>query len=85
VLLARRQRSGSRHGHSASPHSRGRAPPTRSDVDCLSSILVPADETVFCSLRRCEADVRAASERAGVPFERVLESLRIEGHDQEEA
>jgi hypothetical protein len=52
------------------------------DVDFLSSILVPADETVFCLFEGREADVRAASELAGVPFERVLESLRIDGSDQ---
>jgi hypothetical protein len=48
------------------------------DVALLSSILVPADETVFCLFEGCEADVRAASVQAGVPFERVLESLRID-------
>jgi hypothetical protein len=45
----------------------------------LGSILVPADETVFCLFDGQEADVRAVSERAGVPFERILESLRIGG------
>lgn len=49
------------------------------DVDLLSSILVLVDETVFCLFDGCEADVRAVSEQAGVPFERVLESLRIDG------
>jgi hypothetical protein len=39
---------------------------------------VPADETVFCLFDGAEADVRAVSEQAGVPFERVLESLRID-------
>jgi Protein of unknown function (DUF4242) len=48
------------------------------DVDFLSSILVPADETVFCLFSGCEADVRAAREQAGFPFERVLESLRLD-------
>jgi hypothetical protein len=47
------------------------------DVNLLGSILVPADETVFCLFEGCEADVRAASEQAGVPFERVLESLHV--------
>src|SRR5712692_4578496 len=50
------------------------------EVDFVGSILVPADETVFCLFDGLEADVRAVSERAGVPFERVLESLRIDGH-----
>jgi hypothetical protein len=48
------------------------------EVDLFTSILVPADETVFCLFEGVEADVRAVSERAGVPFERVLASLRIE-------
>lgn len=52
------------------------------DVAFLSSILVPADETVFCLFEGCETDVRAVSEQAGMPFERVLESLRIDGRDQ---
>jgi hypothetical protein len=49
------------------------------EVDFLGSILIPADETVFCLFEGREADVRAVSERAGIPFERVLESLRIDG------
>jgi hypothetical protein len=47
-------------------------------VEFLGSILVPVDETVFCLFDGIEADVRTASVRAGVPFERVLESLRID-------
>ncbi len=50
------------------------------NVTFLSSILVPADESVFCLFDGVEADVRAASEQAGVPFERILESLRIDGN-----
>ena len=46
-------------------------------VRFLGSILVPADETVFCLFDGQEADVRAVSEKAGIPFERILESLRI--------
>ncbi len=38
------------------------------------SILVRGDETVFCLFDGCEADIRAAGELAGTPFERVLES-----------
>jgi hypothetical protein len=45
----------------------------------LGSILVHADETVFCLFDGEEADVRVVSEQAGMPFERVLESLRIDG------
>jgi len=45
----------------------------------LGSILVPTDETVFCFFEGDERDVRAVSKQAGVPFERVLESLRFDG------
>jgi hypothetical protein len=44
-----------------------------------SSILIPAEETVFCLFKGREEDVRAASTEAGVPYERILESLQIEG------
>jgi hypothetical protein len=54
------------------------------DVDFLSSVLVLVDETVFCLFQGREADVRAASSRAGMPFERVLESLRVDGRATEE-
>jgi hypothetical protein len=52
-------------------------------VSFVGSILVLADETVFCLFDGIEEDVRAASERAGIRFERVLESLRIDGTGQE--
>jgi hypothetical protein len=42
------------------------------------------DETVFCLFEGAEEDVRSVSEQAGVPFERVLASLRIDGKPQEE-
>jgi hypothetical protein len=55
------------------------------DVDFLGSILIPADETVFCLFEGAEEDVRVVSKQAGVPFERVLASLRIDGsHAKEE-
>jgi Protein of unknown function (DUF4242) len=47
------------------------------DIEFLGSILVPADETVFCFFKGREADVRGASERAGLPFERLLATVRI--------
>jgi hypothetical protein len=48
-------------------------------VDFLSSILIPVDETVFWLFEGLEADIRMASLHAGVPFERVLESMRFDG------
>lgn len=47
-------------------------------IDFHGSILVPIDETVFCLFDGAEADVRAVSEQAEMPFERVLASLRID-------
>ena len=44
----------------------------------LGSVLVPADETVFCFFEGREADVRAACVRAEIPFERVLEAGPVE-------
>jgi 8-oxo-dGTP pyrophosphatase MutT (NUDIX family) len=52
------------------------------DVNFVGSILVPADETLFCLLDGDEADVRAITEEAGIPLERVLESLWIEGNNR---
>ena len=44
-------------------------------LEFLGSILIPAEETVFCLFAGREEDVRAASQRAGLPFERILESV----------
>jgi hypothetical protein len=53
-------------------------------VEFVGTILVPADETVFCLFEGAEQDVRSVSSQAGVPFERVLESLRIDGRQVKE-
>ncbi len=47
-------------------------------VELVDSILVPVDETVFCLFEGRARDVKAVIEQAGMPFERVLESLRID-------
>jgi Protein of unknown function (DUF4242) len=49
------------------------------ELQFIGSILVPADETVFCLFDGPEASVRNVSKKAGVPFERILETLRIGG------
>lgn len=51
------------------------------NVHFLGSILIPLDETIFCLFAGHEIDVRAVAERAGVSFERVLESLIDHGGD----
>jgi hypothetical protein len=49
------------------------------EIEFLGSVLVPTDETVFCFFKGREADVRGASELAGLPFERLLAAVRITG------
>lgn len=53
-------------------------------VDFRGSILILADETVFCLFDGAEQDVRAVSEQADMPFERVIASLRIDGEQATE-
>jgi hypothetical protein len=50
------------------------------EVEFLGSVLVPVDETVFCFFRGREPDVRRASERAGLPIERVLATMHVYGN-----
>jgi hypothetical protein len=46
-------------------------------VSFLGSLLMPEDEVLFCLFAGPEAEVRAVSERAGVPFERILGCVGI--------
>lgn len=82
VLLARSERGEARRHRRASAQRLLGAPAPR-NVSFVGSILVLADETVFCLFDGREEDVRAATVRAGVPFQRVLESLRIDGSQPE--
>jgi hypothetical protein len=52
------------------------------DVRLVSSILIPADETVFWLFDGDEADVRAATEQAGFGVERILPSVRFDSASQ---
>jgi hypothetical protein len=38
----------------------------------LGCLLMPGDEVLMCVFRGQQADVRSVSERAGLPFERIL-------------
>jgi hypothetical protein len=47
-------------------------------VRYLGSMLVPQDEVVFCFFAGPSSDaVAAVARRAEIPFERVLESIRV--------
>ena len=45
-------------------------------VRYLGSLLMRADDVVLCLFEGSEEAVRAAAERAAVPFERILETAR---------
>ena len=49
---------------------------TGSDVRYVGSLLMRQDEVVLCVFEGSEHAVRAAAERAQVPFERILEAAR---------
>jgi hypothetical protein len=65
-------------------HATNEARARGSELHFLGSMLIPADETVFWFFTGEEAEVRSVSEQAGVPFERILGSLRIDGEQQKE-
>lgn len=46
-------------------------------VAFLGSLLMPEDEVLLCLFTGTEAEVRAVSERAGLPFERILGCVGI--------
>jgi hypothetical protein len=48
------------------------AAPSGRGVVFLGSLLMPQDEVLLCLFAGPEAEVRAVSERAGLPFERIL-------------
>ena len=48
-----------------------------SQVSYLGSLLMPEDEVLLCLFAGPEAEVRAVSERAGLPFERILACVGV--------
>jgi hypothetical protein len=49
------------------------------DVHYLGAILIPADEVAFCLFEGSSAElVRKVSQRAEIPFERILETVRLD-------
>ncbi len=53
------------------------AGPLGSQVSYLGSLLMPEDEVLLCLFAGPEAEVRAVSERAGLPFERILACIGV--------
>ena len=53
------------------------AGPPGSQVSYLGSLLMPEDEVLLCLFSGPEAEVRAVSERAGLPFERILACVGV--------
>ena len=53
------------------------AVPPGSRVSYLGSLLMPEDEVLLCLFAGPEAEVRAVSERAGLPFERILACVGV--------
>jgi hypothetical protein len=48
-----------------------------SPVSFLGSLLMPEDEVLLCLFAGPLAEVRALSERAGLPFERILRCVGV--------
>lgn len=46
-------------------------------VSFLGSLLMPEDEVLLCLFAGPQADVRAVSERAELPFERILRCVGL--------
>jgi hypothetical protein len=51
---------------------------SRSPVSFIGSLLMPEDEVLLCLFAGPLAEVRVASEGAGLPFERILGCLRFD-------
>jgi hypothetical protein len=52
----------------------------RAGVAFLGSLLMPGDEVLLCLFSGPQADVRAVSERAGLPFERIIDCVGLVWH-----
>jgi hypothetical protein len=50
---------------------------SRSPASFIGSLLMPEDEVLLCLFAGPFAEVRTVSERAGLPFERILGCLRF--------
>jgi|SRR5579872_2995481 len=50
---------------------------SNSPVSFLGSLLIPEDEVLLCLFTGPHTEVRALSERAGLPFERVVRCVGV--------
>ncbi len=57
---------------------------SRSPVAFLGSLLMPEDEVLLCLFAGPPADVRTISERAELPFERILRCVGLGWLDREQ-
>jgi hypothetical protein len=75
---AKVREAGLRAGHAARAASRD-----GDEVRYLGAILVPADEVAFCLFEGGSSElVSDISDRAEIPFERILQTVRLDGdHD----
>ncbi len=66
--------------------ARAKATAGESDgVSYLGSMLMPGDEVVFCFFDGTSREaVQAVAERARIPFERIVESVRVVGAAERE-
>jgi hypothetical protein len=64
-------------------HVRAELARSRSPVAFLGSLLMPDDEVLLCLFAGPPAEVRAISERAELPFERILHCVGLgwSGHE----
>lgn len=54
------------------------------DADCRGAIFFPLDDLVLCMFRAASpGDARRASERAGMPCERVMQALWLTSSERE--
>jgi hypothetical protein len=52
-------------------------------VAFIGSLLMPEDEVLLCLFTGPQDEVRSVSERAGLPFERILRCLGLDWHTPE--
>jgi hypothetical protein len=57
---------------------RARRSAAGTDVRFLGSVLMPGDEVVLCEFEGAADAVRLVAERAAIPFDRIVETRRLQ-------